>query len=159
MRGTGENAEERDRLVQVVETVGGNILQQEGGDLAKVAWGLGGESLALQLDAEWVTRFVGEQNNIDQFALSRAECEGARAGGCRPGGNIERELAYGNRSSADEHASEVWEKAVGDVKTGTAILFAARLAGMVRGLQINPMGMVEEKEKRGMIYDLSLIHI
>ena len=84
---------------------------------------------------------------------SRAECEGARAGGCRPGGNIERELAYGNRSSADEHASEVWEKAVGVVKTRTAIVVPARLAGLVRGLRVNPVGLVEEKGKMRVIHD------
>ena len=49
----------------------------------------------------------------------------------RPGGNLERELAYWNHSSADKHANEVWEKVVGDVKTGRAIVVPARLAGMV----------------------------
>ena len=41
-----------------------------------------------------------------------------------PGGNLERELAYGNHSSADKHASEVWEKAVGDVKAGRVIVYS-----------------------------------
>ena len=81
---TGGNAEERDRLVRVVDNVGGKILQQGGGDLAKVAWRLGGEPLALHLDAERVTEFFVEQHNIDQFALSREDFEGGRAGGFRP---------------------------------------------------------------------------
>ena len=70
-----------------------------------------------------------------------------------PGDNLERELAYGNHSSADKHASEVWEKAVGDVRTGRAIVLPARLAGMVRGLRVNPVGVVEEKVKRRIIHD------
>ena len=62
-----------------------------------------------------------------------------------PGGNLERHLVYGNHSSADKHASEVWEKALRDVKTGRAVVFPARLAGMVRGLRVNPVGVVEAK--------------
>lgn len=53
-------------------------------------------------------------------------------------GNLERELAYDNHSSADRHAIEVLEKAIGDVKTGRVIVVPARLAGMVRGLRVNP---------------------
>ena len=71
-----------------------------------------GELLAPHIDAERVTRFFGEQHNIDQF--ERLE-QIARAGvpvDVGPGGYIERELAYGNLSSADRHANEVWEKAV-----------------------------------------------
>lgn len=37
-------------------------------------------------------------------------------------GNLERELAYGNHSSADGHAIVVWEKVAGDVKTRRAIV-------------------------------------
>ena len=81
---TGGNAEERDRLVRVVATVGGKILQREGGGLEKVVRGLGGKLQAPDIDAERVTRFFGEQHNIDQFALKRADREGGRAGGCRP---------------------------------------------------------------------------
>ena len=70
-----------------------------------------------------------------------------------PGGDLEREMAYGNQSSADKHASEVWEKAVGVVKTRTAIVVPARLAGLVRGLRVNPVGLVEEKGKMRVIHD------
>ena len=65
---TGDNAEERDRLVRVVANVEGGILQREG-DLAKVLWGLRGKFLAPHIDAERVTRFFREQHNIDQFEL------------------------------------------------------------------------------------------
>ena len=61
-----------------------------------------------------------------------------------PGGNLERELAYGNHSIAEKHASKVWEKSVGDVKTGRAIVIPARLARMVRNLRVNQVGVVEK---------------
>ena len=73
-----------------------------------------------------------------------------------PGGNLERELTYGNHNSADKHASEAWEKALGDVKAERAIVFPARLAGMMRGLRINPVGVVEEKEDRRVIHHWTL---
>ena len=69
-----------------------------------------------------------------------------------PGGNLERELAYRSHS-ADKYASEVWEKAVGDVKTARAIVFPARCAGMVRDVRIHPVGVVEEKKKMRIIHD------
>ena len=39
---TGNDAKDRHRLFRMVANVGGTILQREGGDLAKVLWGLGG---------------------------------------------------------------------------------------------------------------------
>ena len=97
-----------------------------------------------------MTRFFGEQHHIDQFALLEQIARVGVTVDVGPGGNLERELVCGKHSSADKHASEVWEKVVRDVKTGRAIVFPARMAGMVRGLRINPVGVVEE---------LSLIHI
>ena len=113
----------------MVAKVGAEILQREGGDLAKVVWGLGGKLLAPYIDAERVTRFVGERHNIDQFELLEQMTRVGVPVDVGPGGNLEREMAYGNHSSADKHASEVWEEAVGDVKTGRAILFPAKLTG------------------------------
>ena len=150
-----DNTEERDRLVRKVANVGGEILQREseGGDLAMVVWGLGGKLLALHKEVAWVTRFFEEQRNIDQVALLEQIARVGVPVALGPGGNLERELAYRNQSSTDKHASEMWEKEVGDVKTGTAIVFRARLAGMVRGLRTNPVGVVEEKGTRRIFHD------
>ena len=113
-----------------------------------MVWGLGGKILAPQIEVGRVTRFFGEQHRIDQFALLEQIARVGVPVDVGPGGNLARELAYGNHNSADKHASEVWEKAVGDVKTGRAIVFPARLARMVRGLRINPVGVVEERGTR-----------
>ena len=102
---------------------------------------------------ERVTEFFGEQHNIDQFA--RLE-QIARVGvpmDVGLGGNLELELAQGNHSSAEKHAAEVWKKAVGDVPTGRAIMMPVRLARTVRGLRINPVGVVDEKGKRRIAHD------
>ena len=69
------------------------------------------------------------------------------------GGNLEREPACGNHSRAREHEAEAWAKAVRDVKTGMAVAMPMRLARMVRGLRINPVGVVEEKGKRRVVHD------
>ena len=70
-----------------------------------------------------------------------------------PGGNLERELAYGNHNSARKHVADVWENAVGDVKKGGAIVMPVRVARSVRGLRINLLGMVELKGKRRIVHD------
>ena len=99
-------------------------------------------------EVAWVTRFFEEQRNIDQVALLEQIARVGVPVALGPGGNLERELAFGKHSSADKRASEVWEKAVRDVKTGRAIVFPARLARMVLGLRINPVGVVEERGTR-----------
>ena len=109
-----------------------------------MVWELRERFLEPHIDAERVTSFFREQHNIDKFALLE---QNARVGvpvNVGPGGNLERELAYRRNSGVNKHASEVWGKAVGDVKSGRAIVLTARLAGMVRGLRINPLGVVEE---------------
>ena len=68
------------------------------------------------------------------------------------GGYLERELAFGNHSSARKHVAEVWENAVGDFKR-RAIAMPVRVARSVRGLPVNPVGVVEEKEKRKIVHD------
>ena len=127
---------------------GGKMQQREGGHLAKVKWELGGTSLAPHIDAQRVTKFFGEQHDVDQFVLLARIVSVVVPVDIGPGGNRRRELAYRNHISDNKHASEVWKNAVGDVKTGRAIVFPARLARMVRGLRINPVGVVEERGTR-----------
>ena len=88
-----------------------------------------------------------KEHNIDQFALQEHIARVGVSVDLRPRDNLERELGYGNHSGARKHAGEVWEKAVGYVNTGRGIvtMMPARLARMMRGLWINPVGMVEEK--------------
>ena len=99
-----------------------------------------------------MTRFVGGQHNIDQFERLTQIARVGVPVDAGPGGDLERELAYGSHSSADKHANEVCEKAVGEVKVGRA-LRAPRLARMVRGLRVYPERVVEEKGKRRVIHD------
>ena len=108
---------------------------------------LRGELLTPNIDVGRVTNLLGEQHNIDQFALLEHIARVGAPVDVGPGGNLDRELACGNNNSADKHANEVWEKAVGDVTTGRAIVNSARLAGMVRGLRINPVRGRREKEE------------
>ena len=84
----GGETGEWDWLARVVAEAGGEVLQREGNDLAKVVRGLEGELLAPHIDAKWLTRFFGEQHNIDQF--KRLE-QIARVGvpvDVGPGGNL-----------------------------------------------------------------------
>ena len=73
-----------------------------------------------------------------------------------PGGNLERELAYRSHRSTDRHANKVCEKAVGEVKSGRAIVVAATLMRMVQSLRDNPVRVVDEKGERTIIHDATL---
>ena len=66
----------------------------------------------------------------------------------RLGGNLERDLAYG-------HANELWGNATGDVRTDVAIEMTVRLTPMPQILPVNPLGLVDIKEKRRIVYGLT----
>ena len=133
--------------------MGEEVLLRKGGDVGKVVWALGGELLAPHIDVERVKNFFGERHKVDQFALLEQIARVGVPVDVGPGGNLERELAYGNHSSARKHVADVWENAVGDVKNGRAIVMPVRVARSVRGLRINPVGVVEEKGKRRIVHD------
>ena len=76
----------------------------------------------------------------------------------QPGGNLMKELTYGNHSSAQNFNVAVWEKAVEDVASGRAKFFPKEQAGQVEGLLVSPVGVVEEQEKIRVIHDITCEH-
>ena len=97
----------------------------KGGDVGKVVWAFGGELLDPHIDVERVKKFFGQQHKVDHFARLEQNRWLVDVG---PGGNLARELTYGNHSSARKHVTDVWENAVGDVKKGRAIVMPVRVA-------------------------------
>ena len=75
-----------------------------------------------------------------------------------PGGDLAKELAYENHSSAENIVEAVWDKAVVDVAGGRAIGFPEEQAGQVPGLRVSPVGVVEELEKIRIIHDMTFEH-
>ena len=113
---TGKDAVEKDRLLGVVARLGKEMLLRKGGDVGKVVWALGGELLAPHIDVKRVKKFFGERHKVDQFALLEQIARVGVPVDVGPGDYLERELAYGNHSSARKHVADGWENAVGDVK-------------------------------------------
>lgn len=113
----------------------------------------GGGLLAPHTDAERVTIVFKEQHNIDQFSRSEQIAWVGVPVDVSPGGNHERELACGHHSSADRHTIEVWEKTVGDVQTRRGVVVPVKLWGVIRSLQNNPVGVVDDKGKRRIFHD------
>ena len=69
--------------------------------MVRVVRGLRGELLAPYNDAQREARLVGEQHNIDQFELLDHIARVGVPLDVGSGGNLERELAYVNHSSAE----------------------------------------------------------
>ena len=63
------------------------------------------------------------------------------------GGDLAKELAYENHSSAETNVGAVWDMAVAAVAGGRAIGFPKEQAGQVPRLRVSPVGVVEEGEK------------
>ena len=90
---TGENVDKWDRLIVVVKNVGGKIIQREGGDLARVVWGLGGTVPSTCIDAKRVTILFGEHHKIDQSGLLEQVASAGVPVNVGPEGNLEWRLA------------------------------------------------------------------
>ena len=150
---TGDDADERDRLLGVVARLGEDMLLRKRGDVGKVMWASGGELFAPHTDVDRVKKCFWEQRKVDKFALLEQLARVGVPVDVGTGGNPERELAYGNHGSARKHVAEVWENAVGDAKKGRAIVMPVRAARSVRSLQINHVGAVGEKGKRRIVHD------
>ena len=94
----------------------------------------------------------GEQHKVDQFTLLEQIARVGVSVDVGPGGNVERELEYGNHASARKHTAEVWDNVVRYIKKGRAIAISVRVARRARGLRINLVGAVEEKRKRRIVH-------
>ena len=150
---TWEDADERDRLFGFVARLGEQMLVRNRGDVRRVVWVLCGELLEPHIDVEGVKKGFGEQHEVDQLALLEQIARVGVPVDVGPGGNLERKLTYGNRSSARKHVAQVWENAVRDVKKGRAIVMPVKVAQRVRGWPICQVGVVEEKGQTRIIHD------
>lgn len=75
-----------------------------------------------------------------------------------PGGNLAKELEYGNSPSAGTIDEAVWENTVADVAGGRAIVFPNGKAEQVPGLRVSPLVIVEERENRTLFHDMTFEH-
>lgn len=71
------------------------------------------------------------------------------------GGNLDRELAYGNHRNAAGYWREVATKATADVSCGRATISPVTRADEIVGSQTYHVGVVVEEEKLRVIHDLS----
>lgn len=75
-----------------------------------------------------------------------------------PGGDLTKELEYGNHPSAIDVDETGWEQVVADVAGGRAIGFPKEQAGQVLGLQVSLLGVVEEHENIRIVHDVTFEH-
>eukprot|EP00752_Nemacystus_decipiens_P007888 g7048.t1 len=110
------------------------------------------------MDASRVGEFFGGRHGYPEWERLVEIAEvGVPLSSVRSGGDLERELEYGNHRSAAEEEPAVWEKVLRDVATGKALVFPKRMAGQIPGLRVSPMGVVKEKEgKIREIHDLTV---
>eukprot|EP00752_Nemacystus_decipiens_P006649 g5977.t1 len=112
----------------------------------------------MQRTAERVGEFFGGRHGYPEWERLVEIAEvGVPLSSVRSGGDLERELEYGNHRSAAEEEPAVWDKVLRDVATGKALVFPKRMAGQIPGLRVSPMGVVKEKEgKTREIHDLTV---
>ena len=150
-------------LMRALATTAGAVLSRVsvggGGEGAGqvVRW-LGGSLTAPHMDPERVQAFFGDRHQFPGIDNLRHIARVGVPVDARPGGNLTKELTYGNQSSAQRFHVAVWEMAVADVASGRAIVFPKEKAGQVEGLRVSPVGAVEEWEKIIIIHDMTFEH-
>ena len=149
--------------MRALATTAGAVLSRVSGGRGEergrqaVRW-LGGSLTAPHMKLERVQAFFGDRHQFPGIYSLRHIVPVGVPVDVRPGGNLTKELTYGKHSSAQKFQVAVWEKAVGDVASGRAIVFPKEQAGQVEGLRVSPVGVVEEREKIRIIHDLTREH-
>ena len=99
-----------------------------------------------------MTTCSGEKHNIDPVArLGQIERVGGPAD-ILTGSNVEPEVAYGNHSSADKHAIEVWENAMAMSRRGGQLWLRRYGREGTRPADSSSGGVVDEKRSRKIIH-------
>ena len=99
--------------------------------------------------------FFGDKWNVKRWRDLVNVAEKGVPIAVKQGGDLQREVAYGNHRSVEKHEAEVFRKAMLDVALGRAMVFKVEEAGCIDGIRISPVGVVEEKEKIRVIHDLT----
>ena len=71
------------------------------------------------------------------------------------GEGVEKEIAYWNYSSAGKWEEEVRGEAIADLVRGGASIFRLEPTKNIRGLRISPVGVVEGKDKRRIVHNVT----
>ena len=156
------------RLMHVLAKTDGDVLSRlsrgggqgrggSGGVGQVVRW-LGGPLTAPHMDPERVEAFFGDKHSFPGIEHLKHIARVGVPVDVLPGGDLAKELEYGNHSSANNFGEAVWKKAVADVACGRAIVFPKEQADQVPGLRVSPVGVVEEREKIRIIHDMTFEH-
>lgn len=116
---------------------------------------LGGALLAPHLYQRRIEEFLGECHRFPVMEKPSWIAGVVVSVAVDPGRDSAKELAYGNHRSTERLSEEVWEKMTGDVVAGKAIAFPVAQARGIIGLRFSPLGVVQEKDKRRIVYDLT----
>ena len=104
-------------------TAGAVLSRDFGGGGGPVVRWLGGSLTAPHMDPERVQAFFGYRHQFPGIDNLRHIARVGVPVDVRLGGNLTKELTYGNHSSAQKFHVAVWEEAVDDVASGRAIDF------------------------------------
>ena len=128
------------------------------GVVAEVVGRLGEALQAPHMDPQRVEEFFGERHGYPEAErLGQIAREGVPLSSVGPGGDLDKELEYGNHRSADMEGGVVWEKLVQDVASGKALVLPRSSARSIPGLRVSPVGVVTEKgDKKRQIHDLTI---
>ena len=106
---------------------------------------MGRQLTAPNMDPARVEAFFGDKHSFPGIEMLKQIARVGVPVDVLPGGDLAKELEYGNHSTANNFGEAVWEKAVAGVACGRAIVFPKERAGQIPGLRLSPVGVVEER--------------
>lgn len=107
------------------------------------------------IDRDRIRAYFGRHRKVESAGVVEAIAREGVPAEVGAGGSLENGLAYGNHTSAFVHRGEVLKKAATDVAMGRAVVFLVTETHEVKGLQISPAEVLEEKRKLRVIHALT----
>ncbi|CAM9288076.1 unnamed protein product [Choristocarpus tenellus] len=134
---------------------GVELLGACGGDLKILVGRLRERWSPTRFDWETIDDHFGKKVGFTQIEqLQQVVLKGVpvcvRGKGC-----VEKRLEHGNHPSASRNKEALLAKVVSDVKLGRTLVFPKRMWGKIPGLQVSPVGIIQEPTKVRIIHDLS----
>ena len=146
------------RLMRVLVTTAGDVSSRISGGVGHVVRWLGGPLIAPHMDPERVEGFFGDKHSVPGIEQLKHIARVGVPVDVLLGGDLVKELEYGNHWSANKFGEAVWEMAVADVARGRTTVFPNEQAEQIPWLRASPVGVVEERDKIRIIHDMIFEH-
>jgi hypothetical protein len=146
-----------DQFMHTLSTTA-SVLLDTHKNISAVIHAIGGTLLAPHLNTDIIARHFSRGNGFDDLNLLKEMSQRGLNIAVQFGGNLPREIEFGNYASTVMHDEAFRKKVIDDIKSGKAVAVTkqAALQHLAHCLRVAPAGVIQERiDKYRVIHDLS----